>query len=76
MDSWFLSNRESIFFYSAYTGHFPYMACIFILTNMHFNFSSFRAEEARMLRVAVGSFFDFLILVTDTIREFGGDQKT
>ena len=35
------------------------------------------AKEARMLRVAVGSFFDFLILVTDTIREFGDvEQRT
>ena len=29
-----------------------------------------------MLRVAVGSFFDYLALVTDTIREFGGEQRT
>ena len=65
MDSWFLSNSELIFFILLITGHFPYMTCIFILTKMHFNFSSFAAEEARMLRVAVGSFFDFLILVTD-----------
>ena len=35
------------------------------------------AKEARMLRVAVGSFLDFLILrlVTDTIREFGTEQS-
>lgn len=32
---------------------------------------SFHAKEARMLRVAVGTFFDLLILVIDTIREFG-----
>jgi len=32
---------------------------------------SFTAKEARMLRVAVGSFLDLLTLVVDTIREFG-----
>ncbi len=32
---------------------------------------SFTANEARMLRVAVGAFLDLLILVVETIREFG-----
>ena len=36
---------------------------------------SMSAKEAKMLRVAVGSFLDFLILVTDTIREFGTEQS-
>ena len=32
---------------------------------------SLTAKEARRLRVAVGSFFDLLTLVVETIREFG-----
>ena len=31
---------------------------------------SFTAREARMLRVGVGSFFDLLILVVETIEQF------
>ena len=31
---------------------------------------TFTANEARMLRVAVGSFFDLLILTTDTMAQF------
>jgi hypothetical protein len=30
----------------------------------------FSASEARVLRVAVGSFFDHLVLVVETIKEF------
>ncbi|XP_064394332.1 EKC/KEOPS complex subunit LAGE3-like [Halichondria panicea] len=30
-----------------------------------------QAREARMLRVATGAFFDLLILVTNTIEQFG-----
>ena len=38
--------------------------------------STFKAEEARKLRVAVGSFLDLLTLVIDTIREFGTHTST
>lgn len=31
---------------------------------------SFTAKEAKMLRVGVGSFFDLLILVVETIKQF------
>ena len=36
-------------------------------------FSCFTAPEARMMRVAVGSFMDLLILATNTIAEFHTD---
>lgn len=36
------------------------------------HYSQFSATEGRLLRVAVGSFFDHLILVVDTLREFDG----
>ncbi|XP_072181611.1 EKC/KEOPS complex subunit LAGE3-like [Diadema setosum] len=32
---------------------------------------NFSATQARLLRVAVGSFMDFLLLVTQTMEEFG-----
>lgn len=39
---------------------------------MFFHFDShFSASEARLLRVAVGSFMEHLILVVETLREFG-----
>ncbi|CAI8007200.1 EKC/KEOPS complex subunit LAGE3 [Geodia barretti] len=37
---------------------------------------TFEAEEARKLRVAVGSSFDLISLVVDTIREFGTTPPT
>ncbi|XP_041458267.1 EKC/KEOPS complex subunit PCC1-like [Lytechinus variegatus] len=32
---------------------------------------NFSATQARLMRVAVGSFMDFLLLVTQTMEEFG-----
>ena len=41
------------------------------MVTINFFVSLFTATEARLLRVAVGSFFDFLILVINTMKEFG-----
>jgi tRNA threonylcarbamoyladenosine modification (KEOPS) complex Pcc1 subunit len=33
--------------------------------------AAFRAEELRHLRVSVGSFFEHVVLIAETIRQFG-----
>ena len=42
--------------------------CVYV--NVHYVYRNFTATEARLLRVAVGSYMDHLILVVDTIKRF------
>ena len=50
--------------------------CMYVPTTIHHSFlcsccSRFEAEEARKLRVAVGSFLDLITLTIDTMDQFG-----
>lgn len=45
----------------------------FSVKDNYFNVT-FEAEEARILRVSVGHFFELLTLVIQTIEQFGGDK--
>lgn len=49
---------------------------VYVIFKNLFCYSQFSAAEARLLRVAIGSFFDHLVLVVETIKEFGPPMES